>query len=117
MTQDAAALPSGEAQSAGRALREQAIRLLERAQALDGLKPFLVRYEHGQGVDAGIAWARHMRHGDARNVADFFCRDDFNPMSERFEADALELGQMAGVFVVVPDHRERAAPVVDTPRG
>lgn len=44
-------------QVTGKQLREQARKLLQQANELDGLQPFLIIHEHDYGVSGYLAWS------------------------------------------------------------
>lgn len=111
-TTDAAKAPAqdqAERENEGQALRRQAYDLLQRAQALDGLKPYNLQFENRHGHGAYLCWSRAMPTEaqsilvlEANNVA---------LEGESFESTRLFLNTITGLdgTSCVPRLEERAA--------
>lgn len=60
-----------EAKQEGTRLRTEALALLERAEKLDGLRPYEVHHEHSHGLSHYLMWsAEHPRDQEAEAILD-----------------------------------------------
>lgn len=78
-------------------LRTQAMACLQEAEALDGLKPFIITHEHRHGVSTYLAWFRGM---PTEEQAAAIIEEEFEPEIEESISIAgnLKLQEVAGVW-------------------
>jgi len=80
------------------ALRTQALALLEQAQTLDGLQPFIITHRHNHGSSAYIAWfTREPNNDEAAAILE----SEFE--SERGEELSIESSVTLGELTAVSD--------------
>lgn len=89
---------SDQDQTKSISLRTQALALLEQAQAIDGLKPFVVMHDHEYGTTGYLCWSGHEPDEEQ---AEAVLEADFDPdRGERLTiVDSLTLAELAGVAV------------------
>lgn len=88
---------SDQDQTKALSLRAQALALLEQAQAIDGLKPFVVMHDHEFGASGYVCWFdREPRQEEAEAILE----TEFEPdRGERLQVDSLTLAELAGTAV------------------
>jgi hypothetical protein len=114
--------PHDENEMSGLALRAKALELLKRAQAVDGLTPFLVVHSHREGTTNNLVWSNGLPDEDhlVKSLG-----LNFEP--ERGEGieieDDLDLEQLTGVALSTrllechSDETSGESPTPEVPRG
>lgn len=77
-------------------MRKEALELLEKAQGIDGLKPFVVMHEHAYGTSGYMCWSNSEdpSRDEASSVLDSEFEEDRN---ETLSIQSIDLNELTGV--------------------